>query len=239
TSPDGRPLATPLPGQFVVLRLRPDPGGAPVLRSYSLSNAPEADHYRISIKLEEHGAAGSYLRNRIRVGDCLEVSAPRGAFTLGSDEQAAVLLSAGVGVTPVLAMLHALAATGSTREVWWLYGARNRAEHPFARECDELLRQLSRSHRYIVYSQASASESLGDDFDAHGHLDLDVLPRLGVAREADFYLCGPSAFLQELTQGLLSWGVPRSLIHSEIFGPGISSTPGIHEQRPPPHAPAG
>jgi len=239
TSLDGSPLATPLPGQFVVLRLHPDPGAAPLLRSYSLSSAPEADHYRISIKQEEHGAASSYLRNRIRVGDSLEVSAPRGAFTLGSDEQPVVLLSAGVGVTPVLAMLHALAATGSTREVWWLYGARNRAEHPFARECDELLRQLPRSRRYIAYSQASASESLGGDFDAHGHLDLDVLTRLGVAREADFYLCGPSAFLQDLTQGLLSWGVPRSQVHSEIFGPGTSSTPGINEQRPPPHAPVG
>ena len=236
---DERPLATPLPGQFVVLRLHPDPRAAPLLRSYSLSGAPNANHYRISIKHEEHGAGSSYLRDRIRVGDCLEVSAPRGAFTLSSNERPAVLLSAGVGVTPVLAMLHALAATGSRREVWWLYGARNRAEHPFARECDELLRQLPRSRRYIVYSQASPCESLGDDFDARGHLDLDALPRLGIAREADFYLCGPSAFLHDLTQGLLSWGVPRSRVHSEIFGPGTSSTPGIDEQRQPAHAPAG
>jgi ferredoxin-NADP reductase len=238
-SSDERPLATPLPGQFVVLRLHPDPRAAPLLRSYSLSNAPNADHYRISIKQEAHGAASSYLRNRIRVGDCLEVSAPRGAFTLRSDERPAVLLSAGVGVTPVLAMLHALAAAGSRREVWWLYGARNRAEHPFARECDELLRQLPGSHRYIVYSQASASEAIGGDFDARGHLDLDVLTHLGIARAADFYLCGPSSFLQDLMQGLLSWGVPRNRIHSEVFGPGTSATPGIEEQRPPPHAPAG
>jgi len=143
TSLDGRPLATPLPGQFVVLRLHPDPQAAPLLRSYSLSDAPDADHYRISVKQEEHGAASSYLRDRIRVGDCLEVSAPRGAFTLSSSERPAVLPSAGVGVTPVLAMLHALAATGSTREVWWLYGARNRAEHPFARERDARAKQLA------------------------------------------------------------------------------------------------
>src|SRR5580658_1889634 len=125
TSLDGQPLATPLPGQFVVLRLHPDPAAAPLLRSYSLSSVPAADHYRISIKHEEHGAASSYLRDRIRVGDCLEVSAPRGAFTLQSDERPAVLLSVGVGVTPILAMLHTLAAARSTREVWWLYGARN------------------------------------------------------------------------------------------------------------------
>ncbi len=239
TSLDGQPLATPLPGQFVVLRLHPDPAAGPLLRSYSLSSAPKADHYRISIKQEEHGAASNYLRNHIRVGDCLEVSAPRGTFTLRSGEQPAVLLSAGVGVTPVLAMLHTLVATGSTREVWWLYGARNGAEHPFARECDELLRQLPRSCRYIAYSQASASEPSGGDFDARGHLDLDVLTRLGVPPEADFYLCGPVAFLQELTRGLLSLGVAPSRLHSEIFGAEGSSTPGINEQRLSPHAPAG
>jgi ferredoxin-NADP reductase/MOSC domain-containing protein YiiM len=239
TSLDGQPLATPLPGQFVVLRLHPDPAAAPLLRSYSLSSAPEADHYRISIKREEHGAASSYLHGHIRVGDCLEASAPRGTFTLRSDERPAVLLSAGVGITPVLAMLHTLVATGSTREVWWLYGARNGAEHPFARECNDLLRQLPRSCRYIVYSRASASEPPGGDFDARGHLNLDVLTRLGVPPEADFYLCGPVAFLQELARGLLSLGVPPNRLHSEIFGAEGSSTPGINEQRLSPHAPAG
>ena len=239
TPTDADPLPAPLPGQFLVLRLQPDPRAAPLLRSYSLSDAPAADHYRISIKLEEHGAASGYLHNHIHVGDSLEVSAPRGAFTLRSDERPAVLLSAGVGITPVLAMLHALAGIKSTREVWWLYGARNGAEHPFARECNELLRQLPRSCRYIVYSQPSAAESLSTDYDARGHLGIDALTRLGVARDADFYLCGPPTFLQELTRDLLGWGVPRSQLHSEIFGAGTSSTPGIKEQRPPPHAPAG
>ena len=239
TSPDGNPLPNPLPGQFIVLRLRTDPAAAPLLRSYSLSDAPDADHYRISIKHEEHGGGSSYLHDRIRVGDCLEVSAPRGAFTLRQDERPAVLLSAGVGITPVLAMLHALAAKQSKREVLWLYGARNGAEHPFARECDELLRQLPRSCRYVVYSQPTASESPGRDFDARGRLDIDVLTRLRLSRDADFYLCGPSAFMQDLTRGLLSWGVAPSQVHSETFGAGSSLTPGIHEQRPPPHAPAG
>jgi ferredoxin len=136
-------------------------------------------------------------------------------------------------------MLHALAARKSSREVWWLYGTRNRAEHPFIRECDELLRQLPRSCRYIVYSQASATESPGGDFDLRGHLSLDVLTRLGVPLEAEFYLCGPVAFLQDLTRGLLSRGVPPSRLHSEVFGAGVSSTPGIDEQRPPSHPPAG
>jgi ferredoxin-NADP reductase/MOSC domain-containing protein YiiM len=239
TSLDGQELAAPLPGQFVVLRLHPDPAAAPLLRSYSLSSAPAADHYRISIKHEEHGAASNYLRDRVRAGDCLEVSAPRGAFTLQSDERAAVLLSVGVGATPVLAMLHALVAARSTREVWWLYGARNAAEHPFSRECDDLLRRLPRSCRYIAYSQASPSEPSGGNFDARGRLGLDVLTRLRVPTEADFYLCGPIGFMQELTRNLLSLGVPANRVHSEIFGSEGSSTPGINEQRPSPHAPAG
>jgi ferredoxin-NADP reductase/MOSC domain-containing protein YiiM len=239
TSLDGTPLATPLPGQFIVLRLRTDPAAAPLLRSYSLSGAPAADHYRISVKHEEHGAVSGYLCQRVHAGDCLEASAPRGAFTLKSNERPVVLLSAGVGVTPVLAMLHALAVTGSKREVWWLYGARNHAEHPFVRECEELLRRLPRSCRYVMYSQAAAAEAPGTDFDARGRLNSATLNRLGVPREADFYLCGPAAFLQDLTQGLLSLGVPASRLHSEIFGAGSSSTPGIKEQRPPPHAPAG
>ena len=159
----------------------------------------------------------------------MEVSAPRGAFTLRTGERPAVLLSAGVGVTPVLAMLHALVSTRSTREVWWLCGARNGAEHPFARECDELLRQLPRGCRYIVYSQASDSESPGLDFDARGRLGLDVLTRLNVPSKADFYLCGPPAFLQDLTRSLLNRGVPATRIYSEIFGPGGSSTPGIND----------
>jgi len=239
SSIDGEPLATPLPGQFVVLRLRPDVAVPPLLRSYSLSSAPDADHYRISVKLEEHGAASGYLHSHMHVGDCLEVTAPRGTFTLSANERPVVLLSAGVGVTPVLAMLHALVATGVRREVWWLYGARNREEHPFAHECDALLRQLPRSSRYIVYSQAPASEPAGVDFDARGHLDVKALIRLDVPLSADFYLCGPVAFLQDLTRGLLRVGVPASRLHSETFGSEGSSTPGINERRASPHVPAG
>jgi ferredoxin-NADP reductase/MOSC domain-containing protein YiiM len=239
TSPDGQPLATPQPGQFVVVRLLPDGAAAPLLRSYSLSGAPDAGHYRISIKLEEHGAASQYLRNHIHVGDSLQVSAPRGNFTLVPDERPAVLLSAGVGVTPVLAMLHALVANGSKREDWWLYGARNHTEHPFARECEDLLRQLPRSCKYIAYSQASLEEPGRGDSDARGRLDMGALTRLDIPLNADFYLCGPVAFLQDLTRGLLRLGIPASRLHSEIFGSQGSSTPGIEEQRPPPHAPAG
>jgi MOSC domain-containing protein YiiM len=128
---DGRPLVAALPGQFVVVRLKPAAAGPAVLRNYSLSGLPSTDHYRVSVKQEVNGVASTYLHTQIKVGDIVEVAAPRGGFTLKPGVNPVVLLSAGVGATPVLAMLHALAHEASPREVWWLFGTRNREEHSF------------------------------------------------------------------------------------------------------------
>ena len=157
------------------------------MRSYSLSGLPDAARYRITIKEEPHGIASTYLSTQLRTGDVLDVSAPRGAFTLQRSDLPAVLLSVGVGVTPVLAMLHALAAHASPRPVWWIYGARNRLDHPFAREARDLLAKLPRARSYIQYSRPDATDRLGVDFDAAGRLTVTVLEKLGVPREADFY----------------------------------------------------
>src|SRR5262249_35020931 len=115
-SPDGRPLPTALPGQYVVMRLQRPGDNSPIFRSYSLSGPLSTERYRISVKIESNGEAGTYLRGNVRVGDTLEVSAPRGSFFLQSGDGAVVLLSAGIGATPVLSMLHALAASRSTRQ---------------------------------------------------------------------------------------------------------------------------
>ncbi len=239
-SADERPLAAALPGQFVVLRLRPRPDGAPLLRNYSLSDTPGAVHYRVSVKQEVNGAASTYVHNQVHVGDVLEVSAPRGTFTFRQSLRPVVLLSAGVGATPVLAMLHALAAEASPREVWWLFGARNRDEHPFAQESRRLLQTLPHSRSYILYSRPGQEDRPGQDFDALGHLSVTVLKEIGVPREADFYLCGPPAFLRDLTSGLAAWGVSAERVHTEIFGPTPSSTPGVVDAPSlPPHLPAG
>jgi ferredoxin-NADP reductase len=237
---DEHPLVAALPGQFVVLRLRPKPDAPPLLRSYSLSDAPSADHYRVSVKQEVNGAASMYLYSRVRVGDVLDVSAPRGSFTFQPGDRPVVLLSAGVGATPVLAMLHVLAAEASPGEVWWLYGARNRDEHPFAQESRRLLQALPHSRSQILSSRPGPQDRPGLDFDAPGHLSVTVLKELGVPRDADFYLCGPPAFLQDLTTGLAAWGVATGRVHTEIFGPGKSITPGVVDApRRPPHLPAG
>src|SRR6185437_15465478 len=111
--PDGLPLPTALPGQYVVLRLRPRGGSAPLFRSYSLSGPLSTERYRISVKIERDGAAGRFLQEQIRVGDVLDVSLPRGSFILQPGERPVVLLSAGIGATPVLAMLYELAAARS------------------------------------------------------------------------------------------------------------------------------
>jgi ferredoxin-NADP reductase/MOSC domain-containing protein YiiM len=237
---DGQSLSAGLPGQFVVLRLRPAPGATPLLRSYSLSGEPSDARYRISVKRNAGGVAGAYIADGVRPGDIIEMTAPRGGFTLQPGAGPVVLLSAGIGATPVLAMLHALAAAKSPREVWWLHGARDRGEHSFAEEVRAALKLLPHGHSHIRYSRPGSGDRLGVDFDARGRLDAPAIAELGVPRDADFYLCGPAIFMADLTAGLAGWGVPGNRIHTEIFGAGPSRTPGIAATpRKPPHLPTG
>ena len=236
---DGQRLPLFQAGQFVVLRMLVDPNKPPILRSYSLSDLPVADHFRISVKSELKGIGSSFLCNRAQEGDRLDVSAPRGNFTLRPSQNPVVLLSAGVGATPVMAMLHALAVEGSQREIWWIYGARNSAEHPFAEESRSLLKRLTRGREYIVYSRPAANDQVGADFDAPGHIDTTLLERIGVSEGSDFYLCGPPAFLQNMRNGLRSWGVLAENVHTEVFGSLEAITPGIAQVVHTPHQPHG
>src|SRR5262249_28734609 len=155
-------------GQYVVLRLQPTAGGPPLFRSYSLSGPVSTERYRISVKIEPNGAAGTYVREHVRVGDALDVSLPRGSFILPSGERPVVLLIAGIGATPVLAMLHALAAAHSSRQVLWLHGTRDRQHHPFAAEVRRLMLALTRGRSYVCYSRPGSRDKMGEDFDATG-----------------------------------------------------------------------
>lgn len=236
---DEQSLQVAKPGQFVVLRLPVDPGKAPVLRSYSLSDLPATDHFRISVKAEVNGIGSVFLQNHVRASDVLDVSAPRGTFVLRAGDNPVVLLSAGVGATPVLSMLHSLVAEKSQREIWWIYGARNRTAHPFAREANSLVEQLSHGHSYIVYSRPDADEQPGTGFNAVGRVDASLLQKLGVPQTGDFYLCGPSLFLQNLREGLGNWGVPAEKVHMEVFGELEAITPGMAQVDHHPHVPQG
>jgi ferredoxin-NADP reductase/MOSC domain-containing protein YiiM len=239
TSADGRPLAEALPGQFVVVRVRPRPDSPPLLRSYSLSDAPSTDHYRVSVKEEIHGAVSGYLKNTVRAGDVLDVCAPRGNFVLQRDNDPVILLSAGVGATPVLAMLHALAAARTTSPVWWLFGARNGDDHPFAAEARGLLSVLPNAKSYVKYSQPRPEDKLGSDFDSPGRLTIADIASLGIPDSAHFYICGPPMFIEDLGSGLRAKGVPAARIHAEVFGslppitPGIKAAPSRQPHQPP------
>jgi len=224
---DRHPLPTALPGQYVVLRLPRTSGDAPLFRSYSLSGPASTERYRISVKIEPNGAAGLYLREHVHTGDALDVSAPRGSFIPQPGERPVVLLSAGIGATPVLAMLHALAAARSTRQVLWLYAARDRQHHPFAAEVRRLMLALAHGRRYVCYSTPGARDRMGEDFDATGHLSRSVFDEVGIPREADVYLCGPTRFMADMKQALAASGVAPERIHVEIFNGSESMTPGV------------
>ncbi|MBT2224744.1 MOSC and FAD-binding oxidoreductase domain-containing protein [Nonomuraea sp. NEAU-A123] len=237
---DGTPLPSALPGQFLTVRLRPDGGGPPLIRSYSLSGPPDADAYRISVKQEPHGAASAYLRAHLRVGDVLDFAAPRGAFTLEAGDAPVLLVSAGIGATPVLAMLHALVAARSAREVWWLYGTRDGTEHPFAQESRDLLARLPNAHRHICYSHPAPGDRQGVDYQTAGRLSLGLLSGVGAPRAAQAYLCGPPAFMDELPAALASSDLAPAGVHTEIFGTGPALNPGMTSvPARPVHPPAG
>jgi ferredoxin-NADP reductase len=224
---DDRELLMALPGQYVVIRLRRTAGEQPLFRSYSLSGPPSSERYRISVKIESHGAAGTYLRDHVRVGDTLDVSAPRGSFVLKAGGQPVVLLSAGIGLTPVLAMLYSLASARSTQHVLWLHAARDREHHPFIAEVRRLMLTLPNRRSYVCYSRPGPRDKMGTDFDAAGHLSRSILSEVGLPGEGDVYLCGPSRFMADMKSALASLRVPAERIHVELFNGSESMTPGI------------
>ncbi len=214
------------PGQFVTLRVDL-PGGERRLRSYSLSGSAQPAGYRISVKREPGGRVSEHMHGAVAVGDVLELTGPSGRFVLGDGTEPVVLISAGIGVTPVLAMLEACAERRSDREVWWIHGARNGAEHPFRSEVRGHVARLARGRSHVRYSRPLARDVLGRDYDAAGRLTAEAVMALGVPTDARFCLCGPSGFVSELTADLIARGVAPGSIRSESFG------------GPPPARPAG
>ena len=238
--PKGSPLPAARPGQWLTLRVELGKQQRSVLRNYSLSGPPDGGYYRITVKREHDGAASGYLHTRLAVGDQLGIAAPRGTFILDRTHAPALLISAGIGATPVLAMLQALAAEHSDREIWWIHGARNQAEHPFAAEAQALLASLPNARSHVYYSRPGPHDLKGRDFDSPGRLTASVLAELDPPRDAEAYLCGPAPFMDEISAALAAMGIDASRIHTEPFGPAPALTPGIAASPArAPHAPAG
>ena len=238
--PDGAPVPPARPGQYLTLRLQPDDQQRPVLRNYSLSGPPGAGYYRITVKREHAGAASGYLHTHLRVGAQIEIAAPRGTFILDSTDAPVLLISAGIGATPVLAMLHALATEHTEREIWWIQGARSGHDHSFAAEARALLASLANVHTHVCYSRPGSDDLEGRDFQSAGRLTASRLAELSPPRDAEAYLCGPIPFMDEISAGLAAMGIDASRIHTEPFGPAPGLTPGIAATPArTPHPPSG
>jgi ferredoxin-NADP reductase/MOSC domain-containing protein YiiM len=238
--PDGVPLPSARPGQYLTVRLQPDGRNGTVLRNYSLSGPLDAGYYRIGVKREPNGAASGYLHTRLRVGDRLEIAAPRGTFILDRGAAPVLLISAGIGATPVLAMLHALAEEHSEREIWWLHGTRSGRDHAFAAEARALLAALPNARTHVWYSRPAATDREGRDFDRAGRLSPALLAELDPPHDAEAYLCGPAPFMDEISAALAAIGLDAARIHTEPFGAAPGITPGIAATSAvAPHVPAG
>ncbi|MBA6117448.1 pyridoxamine 5'-phosphate oxidase family protein [Pseudomonas sp. NC26] len=206
------------PGQHIPVRI-PQAGAAPLIRTYSLSSAPSDGHLRISVKAQ--GPASRYLHEQIAVGDTLQVRLPMGSFTLqGDSDRPLVLIGAGVGITPLMAMLREQLAMRTGRRIHVFQGARSLAELPFQRELAQLQWQagaLLSVHRAL--SQPEPEALPGRDYEHAGRLGIEQVKAALPLDDYDFYLCGPASFTQDLYEGLRAVHVPDGRIHAEAFGP--------------------
>jgi ferredoxin-NADP reductase/MOSC domain-containing protein YiiM len=230
-SPDGTPLPAARAGQYLTVRV-PGAGEPAPVRSYSLSSAPGADRYRISVKHEPHGTVSGYLTSRVRVDEVLDVAAPRGEFVLADGAGPLLLISAGIGVTPELAMLHECVSRHRDREVWWLHSARTPRDQALGDEAQALLAALPHVHEHAFWSRGGGPDA--------GRLTKEKLADLGLPPDADAYLCGPASFTTDVEQALAALGLPPDRIHTELFAARPASTPGLVDRPAPrPHQPAG
>jgi ferredoxin-NADP reductase/MOSC domain-containing protein YiiM/ferredoxin len=236
---DGAALPPLHAGQFIVLRLTPPAPRPPLIRSYSISDASTPGRYRISVK-RGTGDGSRYLHSDVHPNDVIGISAPRGSFVLAPGHAHVVLWGAGIGITPLLAMLHDLAGRDGDVTVYWVYGARDGEENVFADEVDALLAALPRARRLVAFTHPSSSDRLRPRFGIEGRIGVAQLEGLAIPKDARFYLCGPTAFMSEARAGLHASGYDEANIVSELFGAQAGFQPGVvHGVTRPPHPPAG
>ena len=218
-SVDDNPLESFEAGQHLPIELSIAGQSGPVKRSYSLSGAPGRGTYRLSIKREVRGVASQFLHDAVHVGDRIQARSPSGNFVLPCNHCPLVLASAGVGLTPMLSMLHAVAKEDGSRPVWYVHGARNGAYHAFKSEVAELVASRANLVKRIHYSQPDAADAMHADHDATGRITAQMLLDLNAGTDARYMLCGPAQWVSDLRTGLESAGVPVQNIHLETFGP--------------------
>lgn len=227
TPHDQKRLSTFFPGQYLTFQLDIAGSARPVVRCYSLSDGPRPDGYRVSIKRIPAatkelapGVVSSHFHDNIKEGDILDVKAPSGKFYLDPEvTENVVLIGGGIGVTPVLAMLNTLIGMGSTRQIWFFYGLRNRAEHVMKEQLETIAREHPNVFLYVCYSKPEAGDELNRDYNYEGRVSIDLFKEVLPSNNFDFYICGPGPLMQSMTEGLKEWGVPDKNVHFETFGP--------------------
>lgn len=218
---DGGAVIPHKPGQYLTFRFDlPGSNGLSEKRNYSISAGPSEQTYRISVKREDLGAASRYLHDKIQVGDVLQATPPAGDFFLADrPARPVVLLSGGVGLTPMVSMVEHIAKAHPELEAHFVHGALNSGVHAL----DGHVRSLAKDHGGVsvttFYSDPLEDDRTGETHDVDGFISLDWLTANTPFAEADFYLCGPTPFLKTFVTGLIGAGVPADRIHYEVFGP--------------------
>jgi ferredoxin-NADP reductase/MOSC domain-containing protein YiiM len=232
------PLPAYRAGQFLTLRV-PNAADPVPVRTYSLSDDPAGGSYRISVKRESHGLVSAYLQSHLRRGDRVDAAAPRGDFVLDEGTFPVLLISAGIGQTPVLAMLHRLADEESRREVWWIHTTHDAGTHAFSAEVAALVRRLPAAHSLVYYTTPNEPLDASSGVRA-GRLTPEVLAGLGLPVDASAYVCGPTAFMDAVGAALVSLGIQPERVHTERFGSRPAVNPGVvRAEVRPPHQPSG
>lgn len=218
TPVDGGPVAAFKPGQYLTVHLQPASFENHQIRQYSLTHLSNGKAYRIAVKREAQGTVSGWLHQNGKVGDELMLAAPHGDFFLEVDPVTPVaLISAGVGQTPMLAMLHALAASQHRAPVSWLHAADNGKQHAFSAEVRDTGAQLADFVSHVWYREPAVEDA--GHYDAQGLMDITALSARLTSPDTHFYLCGPLPFMQHVVAQLRDAGVADARIHYELFGP--------------------
>ena len=216
---DGHRVIRHRPGQYLTFWLE-IPGHPPVKRNYSISNAPNAEYYRISVKREPHGLASGWLHDQAVPGTVLKVGPPAGEFFLADHPQRpVVLLSGGVGLTPMVAMLETIAERHPDLPTHYIHGTHDRGTHAMREHVRKLADDATAIQVTDFHQTPLAGEVAGQDYDHAGLITDGWLVANTPAGAADYYICGPRPFLRAAVSALSLAGVPSDRIHYEFFGP--------------------